>query len=111
MIQRRLLFFVFVLLFAFAQQQTLVHPYAHLASEQQNTSQETSTSDKHGQTHSETCGKCITLAGIGSAVSSDALIIHVLPATFDLALEVTAPFFSTAYTSYRSRAPPYSQQT
>jgi hypothetical protein len=110
MIQRRLLSFIFILLFAFAQQQALVHPYAHLTSEQQSTSQDTSTSDKHGQTHSETCGKCITLASIGSAVSSDALIIHVLSATFALAIDVTEPFFSTSYTPYHSRAPPYSKQ-
>jgi hypothetical protein len=110
MIQRRLLSFIFILLFAFAQQQALVHPYVHLASEQGSTSQESSTNDKHGQTHSEVCAKCITLAGVGSAVSSDAPSIHVLPATFELAYSVFKTFFSTAYCTYHSRAPPYSKQ-
>ena len=109
MIQRRLLsfIFIFILLFAFAQQQALLHPYVHLADEQENsTQQNNSTNNKQTPAHSDVCGKCVALAGIGSAVGSHAPAIHVLPATFELAIEVAQPFSSSTYLPYRSRAPP-----
>ena len=107
MIQRRLLSFVFILLFAFAQQQALVHPYVHLVSEEESSSQQNnSTSNKQSPVHSEICEKCIALAGITSAVGSQAHILLVSPATFERTTEFTQPLFSTTYFPYHSRAPP-----
>lgn len=107
MIQRRLLSFVFILLFAFAQQQALVHPYVHLAKERESSSQQNnSTSNKQSPSHSEICEKCIALSGIGSAVSSHAPVIHFLPATFELAIEVVQSYSSSTNLAYHSRAPP-----
>jgi hypothetical protein len=77
MIQRRLLSFVFILLFAFAQQQALVHPYVHLTNEQGSSSpQNNSTSNKQN------------------------------PSTFELAIEVVQSYSSSTNLAYHSRAPP-----
>jgi|WetSurMetagenome_2_1015567.scaffolds.fasta_scaffold110207_2 hypothetical protein len=107
MIQRRFLSFVFILLFAFAQQQALVHPYVHLANQQESSSpQNNSTSNKQSPSHSEICEKCIALAGIGSAVSSHAPVIHLLSATFELTIQIVQSYSSSTYLPYHSRAPP-----
>jgi hypothetical protein len=101
MIQRRLLSFVFILLFAFAQQQALLHSYIHLSD-----SQESSSSEKHGQTHSEFCEKCISIAGIGAAIGSQTHAILFAAAIFALAFFLALTFFSSTYRTYQSRAPP-----
>ncbi len=113
MIQRRLLSYILVLLFAFGQQQALVHPYAHLVSGQESSSQknssgqENSSSNKQIPAHSDVCGKCVALAGIGSAVGSLAHALLVSPTTFELAVFVTQSFFSNTTLPYLSRAPPH----
>ena len=107
MISRRLLSFAFILLFAFAQQQALVHPYVHLAEEQENALQQNgSTSNKQSPAHSEICEKCLALAGIASAVSAHAPVVHILPAIFECAIEVAQSLSSSTYLPYHSRAPP-----
>ena len=110
MIQRRLFSLFFVLLLVFAQQQAALHAHVHLANGSENTSQQNSTNDKQAPAHSEACGKCIVLAGIGAAAGSHALVIHVLPATFKFAIEVATSVTSSTYLPYQSRAPPYSIQ-
>ncbi len=101
MIQRRFISILFILLFAFAQQQAMIHPYVHLANEQEKTP-----NNKQIPAHSDVCSKCVALAGIGSAIGAQTHALHVLPTTFELAVFVALPFFSSTTLPYSSRAPP-----
>lgn len=92
----------FVLLLVFAQQQALLHPYEHSADWQQKSS-----NHKNSLPHSDTCGKCIALAGIASAVGSKTQSVAVLPAKFEFASSAKLLTFSTHFQPYLSRAPPY----
>lgn len=109
MIQRRLLSLFFVLLLVFAQQQAALHAYVHLANGSESSSQQSSSSDKQAPAHSETCGKCISIAGIASAIGSQPIVIHVLPATFEFTIELASSATSSTYLPYQSRAPPSTQ--
>ncbi|MGB4812206.1 MAG: hypothetical protein WBP13_06955 [Methylophilaceae bacterium] len=106
MIQRQLLSFVFILLFAFAQQEVMVHPYVHLTNVQESTSRENFSKNKQSPTHSDICGICVALAGIDSAVSSQAFTFLTIPTSFERSTEVAVSFISAPYLNYRSRAPP-----
>ena len=110
MTQLRILSFILVFLFAFAQQQALVHPYKHLADEQESASPQNTTGDKQSPAHSEICGKCIALSAIGAAASAQSPTLFLLPATHLLAVEVAQHFSSTVSLPYSARAPPHLTQ-
>ena len=102
MINRSFLSVLFAFLLTFAQQLALTHPYEHTADWQQKSS-----SQKNTLPHADSCGKCSTLAGVGSALGSTSPIVDILTAQFELNSATTQPIFSAHFQPYQSRAPPY----
>jgi hypothetical protein len=102
MINRSFLSLLFAFLLTFAQQQALLHPYEHTADLQQKSSNQ-----KNTLPHSDSCSKCIALAGIASAVGSKSQLFHALSTTFEFLPSTTQPIISAHFQPYQSRAPPY----
>jgi hypothetical protein len=102
MINRSFLSLLFAILLTFAQQQALLHPYEHTADLQQKSS-----SQKNTLPHSDSCSKCIALAGIASAVGAKSQSFHALSTTFEFLPSATQPIISAHFQPYHSRAPPY----
>lgn len=101
MVRRSFLSLMFVFLLVFAQQEAMLHPYEHTADWQQKSS-----SDKQTPPHSESCGKCVALADICSAVGSKSLVIRVFPGRSVLSANALQSVDSATPLFYRSRAPP-----
>jgi hypothetical protein len=102
MIRRSFLSLLFAVLLVFAQQEAMLHPYEHAADWQQKSS-----SNKQTPPHSETCGKCLALADINSAVGSKSQALQVVPGQFELSSTLLQSIVSAHFLPYHSRAPPY----
>lgn len=101
MIRRSFLTLLFAILLMFGQQQSMVHAYVHaMGSQQQSKDERKSTS------HSEVCGKCVALANLAAAVSSQAYVLDVASGQLELSTELYQTVISARFSSYHSRAPP-----
>jgi hypothetical protein len=101
MIRRSLLTLFFAVLLMFGQQQAMVHTYVHTADLQQKSSE-----SKPLSNHAEVCGKCVALANLGAAVSSQASTLDIASGQFKLSTALYQFVISARFSSYRSRAPP-----
>ena len=101
MIRRSFLTLLFAVLLMFGQQQAMVHAYVHSTGSQQQ-----STDERKSTSHSEVCGKCVALANLGAAVSSEAYILDSASGLFELSTALNQSVTLARFTSYHSRAPP-----
>lgn len=101
MTRRLYLTLFFAVLLMFGQQQAMVHSYVHTADWQQKSSNEGKSTN-----HSEVCGKCVSLAGLGAAVSSQAHTFHIATGQFEFFTVLTQAVISQRFLPYLSRAPP-----
>ena len=106
MIRRSFLTLFFAVLLMFGQQQAMVHAYLHTADLQQKSSTQQSSSENKSTNHSEVCGKCVALANLGAAVSSQAHILNIASGQFELSTVLHQSVISARFFSYHSRAPP-----
>ena len=111
MIHRSFLTLFLAVLRMFGQQQTVVHAYVHTAdlqqkpSNQQSFTQKSSGEDK-STNHSELCGKCLSLAGLAAAISSQAHMLNIASGQFELSTALHQSAIAARFFSYHSRAPP-----
>lgn len=102
MIRHTFLSLLFAILFVFAQQEAMLHPYVHTADWQQKSSE-----DKQAPKHSEVCGKCVALSNIGHTVGSQSHSFHIASGQFELSTSTHVSIVSESFLPYHSRAPPY----
>lgn len=101
MIRRSFLTLFFVVLLMFGQQQAMVHAYIHTADLQQKSAE-----NKSLPNHTEVCGKCVSLAGLGAALSSQAATLNIISGQFQLSTQLHQSIISQRVLAYHSRAPP-----
>lgn len=101
MIQRNFLSLFFAILLVFAQQGAMLHSYEHTADWHQKSSNEGKSTN-----HSVVCEKCVALANLGAAVSSQSHTLNIASGQFELLTYLHQSVISVRYLSYHSRAPP-----
>lgn len=79
----------------------MVHGYAHA-----NDRQQTSKNESKSTNHSELCGKCVSLAGLGAAVNPQTHVFHITTGQFQLSTDLPQSIISQPVFTYNSRAPP-----
>lgn len=101
MFRRTLLSLAFAILLVFAQQEGMLHLYAHTADWQQKSLNNDKTTN-----YTEVCRTCVALANLSATVSSHAHILNIESGEFELSTSTHQSIISQCVLLYRSRAPP-----
>ena len=104
MLQRYVIHFTLIFLFAFTQMGVVTHEISHLADAKPHTQQEQKSSSKH--TTAEQCEQCIHYAKVANGLQLSAFVIPLI--STDLTIAVNHSSSSQSYFSsvYSARAPP-----
>lgn len=103
MLQRYILNFVLIFLFAFAQIGVAAHEISHLSNDDQHTQQQNS---KSKNTVAEQCAQCLSYAKVANGLVSQT--VTLVPIHFELEADNTyfSSFTSSPQHAYGARAPP-----
>lgn len=103
MLQRYLLNFVLIFLFAFAQIGVAAHEISHLTNGDQHTQQQDS---KSKNTVAEQCAQCLSYAKVASGLASPTFNLPIISAGTVADSVYFSSFNSTLVCAYGARAPP-----
>lgn len=99
MLQRFIIHFALICLFAFTQMGVATHEISHLTDAGKHSQQ-----DKNSA--KEQCGQCISYAKVANGLALPAFIIPVFSADFTATTSYFVSFQSYLNTAYAARAPP-----
>ena len=104
MLQRYVIHFALVFLFAFTQMGVATHEISHLTDANQHTRQDSKSQPKHSA--AEQCSQCISYAKVASGLAlADFVIPEIDAGITPVPAYFFSPFTSTT-TAYTARAPP-----
>jgi len=103
MLQRYLLNFVLIFLFAFAQIGVAAHEISHIINGDQHTEQQQS---KSKNTVAEQCAQCLSYAKVASGLATDSLTVPTISVDVKADTVYASNFISTLLCAYGARAPP-----
>ena len=104
MLQRYVIHFALIFLFAFTQIGVVTHEISHLTDQSQHSKQSSESQSKN--TAAEQCSQCISYAKVANGLALDDFVIPKISAG---TTSVPRYFFSTltqSVTAYSARAPP-----
>lgn len=104
MLQRYVIHFALVFLFAFTQMGVATHEISHLTDANQHTRQDSKSQPKHNA--AEQCSQCISYAKVASGLQLSAFTIPVIAADSTAITSQFVSFQSTFTSAYSARAPP-----
>lgn len=104
MLQRYMIHFVLILLFAFAQMGVATHEISHLADANQHSQQDPKSQSKH--TSAEQCEQCINFAKVANGLQLSAFVIPTINSDAITAVSHFSNFTSHFSSAYSARAPP-----
>jgi len=104
MLQRYVIHFALVFLFAFTQMGVATHEISHLTDASQHTRQDSKSQPKHNA--AEQCSQCISYAKIASGLQLSAFSIPAIGAGSTAIASQLLSFQSTFTSVYSARAPP-----
>lgn len=102
MLQRYLINFALIFLFAFAQMGVAAHEISHLSNNDQHTQQDS----KSKNTVAEQCAQCLSYAKVASGLQPTAFNLPVVQAESTAINSYFSNFTSTLSCAYGARAPP-----
>lgn len=102
MLQRYLINFALIFLFAFAQTGVVAHEISHLS----NTDQHSPQHSKSKSTVAEQCAQCLSYAKVASGLQPTSFSLPVVQAQSTAAVSYFSNFKSTLSHAYGARAPP-----
>lgn len=103
MLQRYLLNFVLIFLFAFAQIGVAAHEISHITNGEQHSQQQDS---KSKNTVAEQCAQCLSYAKVASGLTTDTISLPNISADLSADTAYASSFTSTLLCAYGARAPP-----
>lgn len=103
MLQRYLLNFVLIFLFAFAQIGVAAHEISHITNGDQHTQHQ---QGKSKNTAAEQCAQCLSYAKVASGLASESLNLPNISVDFTADTVYVSSFTSTLLCAYGARAPP-----
>jgi len=103
MLQRYLLNFVLIFLFAFAQIGVAAHEISHIIDGDQHTEHPQS---KSKNTAEEQCAQCLSYAKVASGLATDSLSLPSISVDFKADTVYDLSFTSILVCAYGARAPP-----
>ncbi|MEK9939523.1 MAG: hypothetical protein VW548_00890, partial [Methylotenera sp.] len=103
MLQRYLLNFVLIFLFAFAQIGVAAHEISHITNAEQHSQQQ---DGKSKNTVAEQCAQCLSYAKVASGLGSEAIALPSDSAEVVADTVYFSSFSSTLLCAYGARAPP-----
>lgn len=103
MLQRYLLNFVLIFLFAFAQIGVAAHEISHITHGDQHTQQQES---KTKSTVAEQCAQCLSYAKVANGLTSQTVTLASIDAVLTADAVYFSNFSSTSVCAYGARAPP-----
>jgi len=104
MLQRYVINFALVFLFAFTQMGVATHEISHLTDASQHSNQNSKTQPKHSA--AEQCSQCISYAKVASGLQLSAFAIPVIATDSTAVASQFVSFESTSTSVYAARAPP-----
>lgn len=104
MLQRYMIHFALVFLFAFTQMGVATHEISHLTDKNQHSQQDPKSQSKH--TTAEQCEQCISYAKVANGLALSAIEIPVIHADLTALDEHFSSFQSGFTSAYTARAPP-----
>jgi len=102
MLQRYLINFALIFLFAFAQMGVVAHEISHLNNNDQHSQQDS----KSKNTVAEQCAQCLSYAKVASGLQPTAFNLPVVQADSAAITSYFSNFKSTLSCAYGARAPP-----
>lgn len=102
MLQRYLINFALIFLFAFAQIGVAAHEISHLSNKDQHSQQDS----KSKNTVAEQCAQCLSYAKVASGLQPTAFNLPVVQAESTAITSYFSNFESTLCCAYGARAPP-----
>ena len=102
MLQRYLINFALIFLFAFAQIGVAAHEISHLSNQNQHSQQDS----KSKNTLAEQCAQCLSYAKVASGLQPTAFNVPVVQAQSAAITSYFSNFESTLCCAYGARAPP-----
>lgn len=108
MLQRLVIHFSLILLFAFTQMGVATHAVSHLADGHEQHQQDQNNQDKNN--HENQCGQCLSLSHIADAGTTATFDFQLTANEQIFAGSALSSFTSLAIPSYSARAPPYPSQ-
>ena len=103
MLQRYLLNFVLIFLFAFAQIGVAAHEISHITNGEQHTEHQQS---KSKNTVAEQCAQCLSYAKVASGLATDTISLPTISVDFKADTVYASSFTSDLVCAYGARAPP-----
>lgn len=103
MLQRYLLNFVLIFLFAFAQIGVAAHEISHITHGDQHTQQQES---KSKSTVAEQCAQCLSYAKVANGLASETVTLASVDANLTADTVYFSSFSSILVCAYGARAPP-----
>jgi len=103
MLQRYILNFALIFLFAFAQIGVAAHEISHLSNSDQHTQQQ---DNKSKNTVAEQCAQCLSYAKVASGLATDTVVLPAISADLIADTVYFSNFASTLVCAYGARAPP-----
>lgn len=104
MLQRYVIHFALVFLFAFTQIGVATHEISHLTDASQHSQQDTKSQSK--QAAAEQCSQCISYAKVANGLQLSAFEIPVISAGSTAAVNYFSNFKALTSSAYSARAPP-----
>jgi len=104
MLQRHLIHFALVFLFAFTQMGVATHEIGHLTDTSQHSQQDPTSQSK--QAAAEQCAQCISYAKVASGLQLSAFEIPLISAAQTTFISEFSSFRSSFTSAYSARAPP-----
>jgi hypothetical protein len=104
MLQRYLVHFALVFLFAFTQMGVATHEISHLTDASRHSQQDPTSQSK--QAAAEQCAQCISYAKVASGLQLSAFEIPVISADQNVFIGEFSSFKSAFTSAYSARAPP-----
>lgn len=104
MLQRYVIHFALVFLFAFTQMGVATHEISHLTDASQHSQQDPKSQSKH--TTAEQCEQCISYAKVANGLQLSAFEIPVISANSTAIVNHFSNFKSLTSSAYSARAPP-----
>ena len=104
MLQRYVIHFALVFLFAFTQMGVATHEISHLTDASQHSSQDSKSQPKHSA--AEQCSQCISYAKVANGLQLSAFTIPVIGTGSSAITSQFLSFQSSFTAAYAARAPP-----
>ncbi len=104
MLQRYVIHFALIFIFALAQMGVATHEISHLTDARQHTQQDSKSQSKHAA--AEQCEQCISYAKVASGLQLSPFAIPEISADFITTVSHFASFDTHFSSAYSARAPP-----